>query len=204
MGVSEAMFRPSAPSRRAARATATIQCWMTGRSMDELLARRGSGVGGLGLLLPDTKLWVANCPRHPDLRSSMRIGYLDGPRLRRSLVAACEYAQTQRSELNRINVFPVPDGDTGTNLALTVRAIADHLRANTDTRVCAVAREAAEAAVLGARGNCGMMLSHFLLGFAEHVRDRARITTDEFGAALRNGVRNLHQALERPVEGTIL
>ncbi|MHB1193690.1 MAG: DAK2 domain-containing protein [Longimicrobiales bacterium] len=134
----------------------------------------------------------------------MRIGYLDGPRLRRSLVAACEYAQGQRSELNRINVFPVPDGDTGTNLALTVRAIADRLKGNDDADVSDVAREAAQAAVLGARGNCGMMLSHFLLGFSEHVRDQARITTEEFGAALRNGVQNLHQALERPVEGTIL
>lgn len=134
----------------------------------------------------------------------MRIGYLDGPRLRRSLLAACEHAQKERGELNRINVFPVPDGDTGTNLSLTVRAIADHLRANQDSDVSDVARAAAEAAVVGARGNFGMMLSHFLLGFAEEVRDRARISTEEFGAALRNGVRNLHQALERPVEGTIL
>jgi DegV family protein with EDD domain len=134
----------------------------------------------------------------------MRIGYLDGPRLRRSLLAACEYAQHQRGELNRINVFPVPDGDTGTNLALTVRAIADHLRVNGDREVAAVAHEAAQAAVLGARGNCGMMLSHFLLGFAEHLRDRVRVGTEEFGAALRSGVRNLNGALERPVEGTIL
>ncbi|HKJ02329.1 MAG TPA: DegV family protein [Longimicrobiales bacterium] len=134
----------------------------------------------------------------------MQIGYLDGPRLRRSLVAACEYAQHQRGELNRINVFPVPDGDTGTNLALTVRAIADHLRSNQDEDVSAVARQAAQAAVLGARGNCGMMLSHFLLGFSEHLVDRARITTTEFGDALRSGVQNLHHALERPVEGTIL
>ncbi len=134
----------------------------------------------------------------------MRIGYIDGPRLRRSLVAACEYAQRQRSELNRINVFPIPDGDTGTNLALTVRAIADHLRGNDAPDIAAVAREAAQAAVLGARGNCGMMLSHFLLGFAEQVRDRVRITTKEFGVALRSGVQSLHHALERPVEGTIL
>jgi len=58
--------------------------------------------------------------------------------------------------------------------------------------------------VLGARGNCGMMLSHFLLGFSDHITDRARISTQEFGAALRSGVHNLYQALERPVEGTIL
>jgi len=134
----------------------------------------------------------------------MQISYIDGPRLRRSLVAACEYASGQRGELNRINVFPVPDGDTGTNLALTVRAISDHLVRNRDRAVYDVAREAAQAAVLGARGNCGMILSHFLLGFSRNLEDRVRITAEEFGAALKAGVQNLYGALERPVEGTIL
>ena len=83
--------------------------------------------------------------------AAMQISYLDGPRLRRTLVAACDYAQSQRAELNRINVFPVPDGDTGTNLALTVRAIADHLRRNDHEGVARVAREAAQAAALGCR-----------------------------------------------------
>jgi DegV family protein with EDD domain len=136
--------------------------------------------------------------------SSTQIAYLDGPRLRRSLIAACEHAQLQRAELNRINVFPVPDGDTGTNLALTVRAIGDHLRGSSARSVSDVAHEAAEGAVLGARGNCGMMLSHFLLGFADSVHDRKRITTDEFGVALGAGVERLYSSLENPVEGTIL
>jgi hypothetical protein len=133
-----------------------------------------------------------------------QIAYLDGPRLRRSLLAACEYAQGQRSELNRINVFPVPDGDTGTNLSLTLRAIADHLRSVTSLEVSFVAREAAQGAVLGARGNCGMMLSHFLLGFADHVATHVRISTDDFALALHAGVERLQHALEHPVEGTIL
>ncbi len=134
----------------------------------------------------------------------MRIAYLDGPRLRRSLLAGCEYIQQQRRELNRINVFPVPDGDTGTNLSLTVQAIADHLRRNKDRDFHAVAHEAAQAAVLGARGNAGMMLSHFLLGFAADTTGKARIYTEEFGIALKAGSERLYSALERPVEGTIL
>jgi uncharacterized protein len=134
----------------------------------------------------------------------MRIAYLDGPRLRRSLLAACEYTQLHRRELNRINVFPVPDGDTGTNLALTTQAIADHLRKNADREVCAVASEAAQAAILGARGNAGMMLSHFLLGFADEIRGKVRLSAQEFGDALQAGADRLHQAIERPVEGTIL
>jgi DegV family protein with EDD domain len=134
----------------------------------------------------------------------MRIAYLDGPRLRRSLLAACEYTQHQRRELNRINVFPVPDGDTGTNLSLTVQAIADHLQKNEDRGFHAVAHEAAQAALLGARGNAGMMLSHFLLGFAAQTRGKKRISPEEFGDALNAGADRLHNALERPVEGTIL
>jgi DegV family protein with EDD domain len=106
--------------------------------------------------------------------------------------------------LNRINVFPVPDGDTGTNLALTVQAIADHLRKNDSRDFGIVAQEAAQAAVLGARGNAGMMLSHFLLGFAEKAKGRVRISSREFGQALRAGAERLQGALEKPVEGTIL
>ncbi len=134
----------------------------------------------------------------------MKIRYIDGPRLRRSLIAACEYAQQQRGELNRINVFPVPDGDTGTNLALTVRAIADGLRRNEDRGVSEVASVAAQSAVMGARGNCGMMLSHFLLGFSERLEGQVRITSAQFGEALHQGVTTLHSSIERPVEGTIL
>ncbi len=134
----------------------------------------------------------------------MQIRYVDGPRLRRALLAACDYAQRQRAELNRINVFPVPDGDTGTNLSLTLQAISDHLRPARHAEVWLVAHQAAQGAVVGARGNCGMMLSHFLLGFAEGVESRARIGTREFGRALTIGAQKLMDALERPVEGTIL
>ena len=134
----------------------------------------------------------------------MQIGYIDGPRLRRALTAGCQWAQQQRGELNRINVFPVPDGDTGTNLSLTVQAITDHLDRSTERSVGVVAQEAAQAAVLGARGNCGMMLSHFLLGFARSLEGQTRIDAADFGGALEAGVQNLSEALEAPVEGTIL
>jgi len=106
--------------------------------------------------------------------------------------------------LNRINVFPVPDGDTGTNLALTVQAITDHLEKSRDRSVGIVAAEAARAAVLGARGNCGMMLSHFLLGFARRLEGQDRIDAREFGKAMEAGVQNLYSSLDQAVEGTIV
>jgi DegV family protein with EDD domain len=134
----------------------------------------------------------------------MRISHLDGERLRRALVSACEYVQQRRAELNRINVFPVPDGDTGTNLALTAGAIAERLRPLREASVGVVARETAEAAILGARGNCGMILSHFLLGFSRDVGTRLQLSAQEFAAALSAAVRHVYRSLERPVEGTIV
>ncbi len=134
----------------------------------------------------------------------MRIRYLDADRLRRALIAACDHARLSRAELNRINVFPVPDGDTGTNLALTVSSVADHLRQNGDVDLTAVARTAAEAGILGARGNCGMILSHWLIGLAEGLTERKRVHVDDIKRALRNAVDHLYASMETPVEGTML
>jgi DegV family protein with EDD domain len=134
----------------------------------------------------------------------MSVTHLDGAGLRGALIQANEYVQRHRADLNRINVFPVPDGDTGTNLALTVAAVADRLRGGRDESIGAVAREAAEAGIMGARGNCGMILSHFLLGFSHAVGDRARLSVAEFGAALKSATEHVYRALEKPVEGTII
>lgn len=134
----------------------------------------------------------------------MRIEYLDGARLRRALVAGCECVQHRRGELNRINVFPVPDGDTGTNLALTASAIADHLRTIRSDSLSRVAHEAADAAILGARGNCGMILSHFLLGFSQAVAGQDRVDASRFADAMTDAVAHVYRSLERPIEGTII
>lgn len=134
----------------------------------------------------------------------MRIEYLDGERLRRSLIAGCEYVQEHRAELNRINVFPVPDGDTGTNLALTASAIVGGMRGLRDSSIAVVARRAANAAIRGARGNCGMILSHFLLGFSTAIGTRQRLAAPGFSQALDLAVAHVYRSLEQPVEGTIV
>lgn len=135
---------------------------------------------------------------------TVAIGYLDGPRLRRSLLAAAKWVQIGREELNRINVFPVPDGDTGTNFWFTTRSMADALTRLGDAPLPEVSRAAAQAAVTGSRGNSGMMLSHFMVGFDEGVGARFRIHARELAAAIRLGFARLETALEDPVEGTIL
>jgi len=135
---------------------------------------------------------------------SVGIAYVDGPRLARSLFAAADWVAAGRDEINRINVYPVPDGDTGTNFSLTLRAVADALRALGDAPLPETARTMARAAVLGARGNSGMMLAHFLLGFAEALGERAQATTVDIATSVRRGSDRLYTSLDDPREGTIL
>lgn len=132
------------------------------------------------------------------------IAYLDGHRLARAVFAASDWVAAGREEINRINVFPVPDGDTGTNFSLTLRSVADALRALGDAPLPATAGATARAAVLGARGNSGMMLAHFLLGFADGLGQRASADARAIAAALREGADRLHASLDDPREGTIL
>jgi DegV family protein with EDD domain len=132
------------------------------------------------------------------------IAYVDGPRLARAVYAAADWVAAGRDEINRINVFPVPDGDTGTNFSLTLRAVADALRALGDAPLSETARTMARAGVLGARGNSGMMLAHFLLGFAEALGDRGTATAPDIARAIRQGADHLYESLDDPREGTIL
>src|SRR5919108_4958848 len=118
---------------------------------------------------------------------SVGIAYVDGPRLARSIFAAADWVTAGREEINRINVFPVPDGDTGTNFSLTLRAVADALRALGDASLPDTVRTMSRAAVLGARGNSGMMLAHFLLGFSDSLGDRRTANAIDIARAVRSG-----------------
>lgn len=133
------------------------------------------------------------------------IAYLDGRRLCRCVLAAAEWVEAGRDELNRINVFPVPDGDTGTNFALTLRTVAEAVRSlEVSAPLPVVAHAMADAGIFGARGNSGMLLSQFLVGFREAVGDRETAGPADVARAMRAGADHLFAALEEPVEGTIL
>lgn len=132
------------------------------------------------------------------------IAYLDGRRFRKLLLAGVRNVGRQRSELDRINVFPVPDGDTGTNLTLTLRSVADAVRPLDTRSLHDVADTAAEASVLAARGNSGMLFSHLLLGFAENLGRSPRAGTSEVSRAFTAAAERLHDVLEDPREGTIV
>ena len=132
------------------------------------------------------------------------IAYVDGPRLRRSLLAAADWVAAGRDDLNRINVFPVPDGDTGTNMCLTLRAVAQRLRTLEDAPLPQITEAMAQASVQGARGNSGMMLSQFLLGLRDGLGGLLRATAGNLARGIRVGFERLSGALDEPVEGTIL
>ncbi|NWG00581.1 MAG: DegV family EDD domain-containing protein [Thermoanaerobaculaceae bacterium] len=129
---------------------------------------------------------------------------LTGPRFARALRAGALAVVREQETLNRINVFPVPDADTGANLASTLRAAAAAMVMPNIVTVGQSARAAADAALDGARGNSGAILAQFFHGLAEVVGNRAYLTTRDFAAAVRRGVDAAYQALQHPTEGTIL
>ena len=137
-------------------------------------------------------------------RRPLRISYVDGRRLRRSVLAGIQHVTQDREELDRINVFPVPDGDTGTNLALTLNSIAEAVRPVDSRSLTVVADVAAEASVMAARGNSGMLFSRFLLTFADLVRGQERMGSVEMAKALSGASSSLDDVLENPREGTII
>jgi DegV family protein with EDD domain len=132
------------------------------------------------------------------------IAYLDGARLRRTLIATADWVDAGRDELNRINVFPVPDGDTGTNFAMTLRAAAEGVRPLHGADLPTVTKAMADSCVLGARGNSGMLLSHFLLGFRESLGNKRVARARDVAHAMKVGAEHLYRSLDDPREGTIL
>jgi DegV family protein with EDD domain len=132
----------------------------------------------------------------------MKIRYLDGHRLYYAILAGGQAVIRDQAYLNRINVFPVPDSDTGTNLASTMRSIAERARASRSAD--AVLGSVADAALLGARGNSGLIFAQFLYGLSREVRDESRLTPHRFAEGVRRAVQHARQAILTPVEGTML
>ncbi|MBI5288792.1 MAG: DAK2 domain-containing protein [Chloroflexi bacterium] len=131
---------------------------------------------------------------------------IDGPGLARALFAAERSLVLQRDALNAINVFPVPDGDTGTNMSLTMRAACDAIRdiESQGASVGAVAMMAAHAALMGARGNSGVILSQILTGFAAFEDPAAPLDGRALADALERGRAAAYRVISSPREGTIL
>jgi hypothetical protein len=129
---------------------------------------------------------------------------LDGDAFASVLHAGTAALVRERDNLDRINVFPVADADTGTNMAATLQAASERLRSGAPKGVGDAVRLAADAALDGARGNSGAILAQFLHGLAQSFQDRLHVGTREFAAGAVAGSQAAWAALQAPREGTIL
>lgn len=134
----------------------------------------------------------------------LAVTMLDGLGFWKFFAAGTYFLKKYRGVLDDLNVFPVPDGDTGSNLYLTVKAALLEANGVKDRPLSVVAAAAANGALLGARGNSGVIFSQMLRGFANAVRGRERIDTRELAAALKDAVAEARAALLAPAEGTII
>ncbi|MBO8128018.1 MAG: DAK2 domain-containing protein [Peptococcaceae bacterium] len=134
----------------------------------------------------------------------MTIYSIDGLQLQEALVAGAARLARMRKEIDALNVFPVPDGDTGTNMYLTLIAALQEMGKISDESVGSVAEAAARGSLSGARGNSGVILSQLLQGFALALAGKKEATTVDLAQAYAEGARLAQKAVSEPVEGTIL
>ena len=131
-----------------------------------------------------------------------QIKELDGKQLYYSFLAGAQRIFEHQKLLNKINVFPVADADTGTNLASTMRSIMDAIIPTDNLKQTAVAL--ADAALIGARGNSGIIFAQFLYGFSNEIKTNATIDVASFAESMKRAVAYAYDAIANPVEGTIL
>jgi uncharacterized protein len=127
---------------------------------------------------------------------------MDGRRLYYTFIAGARKVIEHQVELNKINVFPVNDGDTGTNLASTIRAVIDSLHPHRSYKI--TADMIAETTLVNARGNSGIIFAQFLYGMSSETGNFKTITVSQFAESIKNSVRYIYEAVANPVEGTML
>ncbi len=128
----------------------------------------------------------------------------DGRALKRLTAAALAWLTTNYQTVNALNVFPVPDGDTGTNMLLTMQAAYKEIENKDEPHAGKVAHAVAHGALMGARGNSGVILSQIWRGFARGITDKQKFVAEDFARAMREATHTAYRGVVKPVEGTIL
>jgi len=136
--------------------------------------------------------------------SAQPVASLDGSAFRELLKAGLTWLDHHHEIVNALNVFPVPDGDTGTNMLLTMRSACQEIIPEHVRSIGEVVKAAAHGALMGARGNSGVILSQILRGIARSLDGEITLTGPQLAAALAEGSRIAYKGVNRPVEGTIL
>src|SRR3981189_3366167 len=107
--------------------------------------------------------------------ASRRPAGVDGPLFKRALRGSLSWLSAKHEEVNRLNVFPVPDGDTGTNMLLTLQSAVEDIKESQASEVSKIARIAAHGSLMGARGNSGVILSQIFRGFGNAVQQKTEL-----------------------------
>lgn len=118
--------------------------------------------------------------------------------------AAADALKNNAEKINKLNVFPVPDGDTGTNMTLSMASGAEYERNENDTHLGKLAQATAKGLLMGARGNSGVILSQIFRGFAAKIADKETLSARDLADALMGGAETAYKAVMKPTEGTIL
>ena len=129
---------------------------------------------------------------------------VDGPLFKRALLGSLTWLGANHEEVNRLNVFPVPDGDTGTNMLLTLQSAVEDVKESNAAEVSKIAKLASHGSLMGARGNSGVILSQIFRGFARAVEGKSSLTPAELAAAFEEAANAAYRAVNKPTEGTIL
>ncbi len=129
---------------------------------------------------------------------------LDGLAFKNMFLGGVAGLDANKQEINDLNVFPVPDGDTGTNMILTMQAAVQELNKVTDYSVNNMAKSVSMGSLMGARGNSGVILSQLFRGFAKGLEGKQEIDAMDFARALQEGTDSAYRAVLKPVEGTML
>ncbi|MGI6686128.1 MAG: DAK2 domain-containing protein [Bacillota bacterium] len=132
----------------------------------------------------------------------MKLTEITAASLEQFFIGGCSFLATNKEIVDSLNVFPVPDGDTGTNMSLTMNSAVKGLTGLNST--AQVANEVSKGALMGARGNSGVILSQLFRGFAQGVGERKILKGADFAYALQKGVELAYKSVMKPVEGTIL
>src|SRR5579859_7587201 len=133
-----------------------------------------------------------------------RISVFDGQDLKKAILAGAAWLEEHRETINALNVFPVPDGDTGSNMSATMKSAIRNIVNSNETSAGLVAAKIAHDALLGARGNSGVILSQTLRGLAQGLEKKQTFTAPDLATAFQEASRLSYRAVIKPVEGTIL
>ena len=129
---------------------------------------------------------------------------ITGPLFQAMVVEGALAIAEKKEQANELNVFPVPDGDTGTNMSLTMASAMDEMGKLHEPTLAQAADKTASALLRGARGNSGVILSLLFRGMAKKLREKPEASGSDFAVALREGVDTAYKAVMKPAEGTIL